>query len=536
VAVWHRLLVAVAVLGFAAVALTTTASARVGVPQGPVVLGPAVPGVRAQLTGLGTGLSGGAEVQGGVAPAGFDPIAQSYPSTPLPNSIFEEVGWIGTIRMTWAADNSTFEAYCMDILTETSLGYGYRPATAGESERPNTGYIARILANYYPNVPSQPASEPNSSRRAAAVQAAIWYFSDGFVLNATSSTTALRATVEKIVNDVRTAGPLTPPAPPVLSISGPTVGAANTIVGPFTVTAASLGGNFVGLTARASAPTELFADAAGTTKLTAPLGNGGQFWMRSPLGTATVTATGTVTGSAGSALLFVAGSAPASPSVTKAQTLVLASTATVTAFQQINVTLHATGDLTLSKSIRGSAAGLQGPITLNVECAVLSSTAGATITVVPPSSLAPFVIPAGTSGSVSTVYSNLLVPSLCRASEAGTGANSNVVVVGPPRVGAVAVCGPSPAPLGTAAPAIHLDNVFETPTIVAPTSTAPVTTIPTTGPNTTCGVSPTSITGGDGGLPATGASTDSTRTLGLALVVFGLALVVLVRVTRRQSA
>ena len=45
------------------------------------------------------------------------------------------------------------------------------------------GYVAQLLNNYYPTVAAQPPLA-NVNQRAAAVQAAIWFFADRYVLNA----------------------------------------------------------------------------------------------------------------------------------------------------------------------------------------------------------------------------------------------------------------------------------------------------------------------------------------------------------------
>ena len=54
----------------------------------------------------------------------------------------------------------------------------------------NVGFVARLLNDYYPNNTAQPPIGANginnTADQAAAVQAAIWYFSDNYVLTANS--------------------------------------------------------------------------------------------------------------------------------------------------------------------------------------------------------------------------------------------------------------------------------------------------------------------------------------------------------------
>ena len=53
---------------------------------------------------------------------------------------------------------------------------------------PSVGYVARLLNEYYPHT-NEPAALTNLNQKAAAVQAAIWFFSDRYVLNTTTRCT-----------------------------------------------------------------------------------------------------------------------------------------------------------------------------------------------------------------------------------------------------------------------------------------------------------------------------------------------------------
>ena len=78
------------------------------------------------------------------------------------------------------------------------------------------------------------AALTNLNQKAAAVQAAIWFFSDSYVL---STSDPLRGTVVDIVNHIRSEGPLVEPPPPSLTLTPSQVsGGAGRALGPFTVT------------------------------------------------------------------------------------------------------------------------------------------------------------------------------------------------------------------------------------------------------------------------------------------------------------
>ena len=81
-----------------------------------------------------------------------------------------------------AGGGDPLELYCIDILTHTWGGLGYKLGTWDASTVANVGYVARILNEYFPNVPTEPAGLGSDNERAAATQAAIWFFSDRYVL------------------------------------------------------------------------------------------------------------------------------------------------------------------------------------------------------------------------------------------------------------------------------------------------------------------------------------------------------------------
>lgn len=113
--------------------------------------------------------------------------------------------------------------------------------------------------------------------KAAAVQAAIWFFSDNLVLDPNSRPQLFQLT-SAIVADAIANGPAAEPVQPELSISPEEAVAPETgeFVGPFTVTSNGPG------TLRVLG-VEVFADAAGTQALAdgATIQPGAQLWARS---------------------------------------------------------------------------------------------------------------------------------------------------------------------------------------------------------------------------------------------------------------
>src|SRR5437899_5159214 len=158
-------------------------------------------------------------------------------------------------------DGLNTDLYCIDIETKIQSGANYNQQP-WDANVPNAGYIAYILDSYYPKNTSLPAVSAVPSGvtgvnvaefKAAAVQAAIWFFSDGFVVSApnegtTQKTKAAgqRATnsdamypfVKAIVEDALAHGPVAPAAEPSAQVTPATVGTQliGQAAGPFTIT------------------------------------------------------------------------------------------------------------------------------------------------------------------------------------------------------------------------------------------------------------------------------------------------------------
>ena len=89
-----------------------------------------------------------------------------------------------------------------------------------------------MLAEYYPNT-NEPSTLTNSNDKAAVVQAAVWFFTDRYVLNTDDS---LRPAVAALVTAVISKGPILPPPPPSLTITPASqTGQLGHTVGPFMI-------------------------------------------------------------------------------------------------------------------------------------------------------------------------------------------------------------------------------------------------------------------------------------------------------------
>ena len=364
-------------------------------------------GANTQVVMTGTGPGQG--VTGGIAPVGssFDPLAGYPADVPAGFDTLNE-GFAGVITARAQGSGDTLSMYCIDIRTSTYPGIGYQNGTWDASNVPNVGYVAQLLNRYYPTT-DEPAAAPTVNARAAAVQAAIWFFTDKYVLAAGDP---IRDLTAGIVADVIAQGPLVQPPPPNLAITpGTDRGPANALVGPFTVTGDA--GQSVTVAATGAA---MFADQAGATPIAgnAAVPVGQQIWLQAAgpgAGTATLTATGVATVPTGNVFLYDGNT----PGVNDAQRLILAQTGQVTVTAQAAAEFFDTGSLQVSKTIAGPAAGQQGQIVIQVVCNEVA--------------LDDFVIPAGATGTQSTTYTGIEAPATCTITETTDGAGSAVTVV-----------------------------------------------------------------------------------------------------------
>ena len=401
---WRGLLGVLLALLMIAAPLAAPASARMDYVRGPGVPNAQYgPNTDITITRLGEGQA----LTGALPPAGQTwPVAQ-YPTTIPAGYETENPSFAGVIVTQDIEGTTTAPMYCIDIRTETRVGIGYENGTWDEATVPNIGYVNRILNSYYPSVPGQPAGL-NNNQRAAAVQAAIWFFSDGYVVNPRNS---LYTAVQTIVNDTIAAGPLVEPDAPDISIT-PAVAAGPTdgVTGPYTVAAEDAA------TVTVSVPVgySLYADAAGTQPLDNPVPSGTQVWVRSDTGStnpATITARAVVTVPTGNVYLYDG----TNPDVATAQKLILAATRDLSSTATATAEFFAVGSLTVTKTILGEAAGSQEAVTINIDCGT-----GYQFTL---------EVPAASITGASQTFDGIPAGSTCTVTEPVTGGTTTVLAV-----------------------------------------------------------------------------------------------------------
>ena len=401
-----RHLGALLALAVSALLLPATAAGAKIVP----VPGRAAPGLRAgtEMTMSGTG--NGQGVTGFIANAGypFDPATDPYPpANPTTGFSPKDEGFAGIIHGSPTDGSPRLDLYCIDINTNTQPGITYALGTWNEANVPNVGFVGRILDEYFPNT-DEPTALRDANQKAAAVQAAIWFFSDRYVL---STSDPLRSIVVSIVNKVKSEGPLVEPEPPSLTLTpSHQNGHAGGVIGPFTVAT-----NATRTTMRATGGA-MFSDAAGTRPIAngATVGDGDQIWVRST-GPSTVVLEATAKASVpyGNVFLYAGNN----PGVTDAQKLILAKNGTLTTTVEATAEFLAPGSLIVTKTIAGPAAGKQSEVVIHVAC---------DDDVRRPD----LVIPAGThAGETSKTYHNIPAGTPCTVTETVDGSNTSTTVV-----------------------------------------------------------------------------------------------------------
>ena len=294
------------------------------------------------------------------------------------------------------------DLYCIDINTDTYVGNGYALGTWDEASVPHVGYVARILDDYYPNT-SQPSSLPENER-AAAVQAAVWFFSDNFVVSTSES---IEPTVASIVDAVIEAGPISQPSPPSLTISPSNLsGPPGSILGPYTVHSSAT-------TTVISTGADMFSDPAPTPSHSIAQGSvvpdDQEIWLKSTgTSAATLQATAEATVPSGNVYLYDGGA-------TLAQKLILSKTGTLTTIVNATADFEAPGSLVVQKTITGPAAGHQGAVTIHTVCN------GAAL-------MPDFTIDAATTVTKSHTYTDIPAGSVCAVTETVNGSTSTVGV------------------------------------------------------------------------------------------------------------
>ncbi|WP_166392370.1 thioester domain-containing protein [Nocardioides ochotonae] len=355
-----------------------------------------------------TGQPGLRTIDGFVAPAGFDPLS-GYPETTPEGSTPHQHPYLGLIL---AKDGRGENAltYCIDMRVGTGAGINYKRGDWSEANVPHLGYLGYILENYFPAAPG-PAGV-SDDLKAAATQAAIWYFTDRLVIDAEAEP-ELHELTSAIIADALANGPATEPAEPTLSISPDSALApvSGELVGPFTVTADGPA------TLRVEG-VEVFSDAAGTQQLLAgdTVQPGAQLWVRTA-------SPDTPQGFALQRQVRVPESTVylydgTTPGWADAQKLILAQEKTLEAVASVRITPYAAGGIDVVKTIGGTGAGLQDRVVVEVSCATADGGDPVVRTA---------TIPAGTgAGSETLSFTDLPAGAQCTITETENGDNDLV--------------------------------------------------------------------------------------------------------------
>jgi Domain of unknown function (DUF5979)/Thioester domain len=351
----------------------------------------------------------GASVTGFLSDVALD-VTRGYPVVDNSTEGFtpKDESFAGVIIGEPTDGSPDIDLYCIDIRTDTFIGYGYELGTWDSANVPNVGYVAQLLNSYYPNT-DEPSNLTDLNQKAAAVQAAIWFFSDSYVL---SQSSPLYLTVKGIVNAVLKAGPLVEPPPPSLTISPTSLsGPAGSVLGPYTVTSSAPEGAAVSATGAG-----MFTDPTASTPLAngSTVSSGQKIWLKSDgPSSAVLQATAKATVPSGNVYLYDGNSG-----ANDAQRLILSQSATLTSTVQATAEFLAPGSLVVEKTIAGLAAGSQGRIVIHVVC----DQGDAAVT-------PDFIIDARTpAGTQSHTYKDIPAGSKCIVTETENGTTDQVMV------------------------------------------------------------------------------------------------------------
>lgn len=259
--------------------------------------------------------------------------------------------------------------YCIDLDTDTTIGVHYELGTWSSAAVPNLPYVQWILDNYYPKVPAAPVAG-SDAEKVRAVQGAIWYFTDQFVVSRFYPTerAAVRAIVEAAQAALAGGAPPAPPLPTLEIAPASMEGALpGDLVGPFAVS-----GSVPSATIEFASGVEVYADAGGSVAVLSgsAVAPGARLWVRydADLAPEIFTLSASATVPAGNVFLYNGDNPPR----TAAQKLVLAADTTVPirAAGEVLPPAAGTGTYAVDVEITGPAAGDQGTVELTAECSL----------------------------------------------------------------------------------------------------------------------------------------------------------------------
>lgn len=470
--------------GIASPALAVPDGSGVGVTDPP---GPATEATIVEMLHQG-GLFGGDVT--------VDPATTPYPTSGITNFRPVETAQI-VLDDPGVPGRQDLLTYCIDLATETEIGVHYELGDWTAANVPNLAYVTHILENYYPAVPGAP-STGTDVEKVQAVQGAIWYFTDSFVVPTSypSEHNAIKAIVDATLTEVNGPPPAPAPAPvpPTLTLTPDAADAPTTgqLVGPFAV-----GGNVASSTLGTSG-VEVFADAAGTIPVLPgdSVAQGAELWARYVSTTSTEGFTLSAVESVveGNVFLYDGGN----PGRTSAQKLILAVEANVPVRTAAVITPFAAGTLQVDVAIAGAAAGSQSAVTVEARCDT-----GGTITTATGGAAAASA--AGTYAAIA--LTPLAAGTVCTVSTTASGANSSASLASSTTVPASVTI----ADLATGTIVVSQDFAVPAPTPTPTPVPAPAPTPPPT---------PASLPDTGGGAALPWAVPFSLIAGGLALVLF----------------
>lgn len=188
-------------------------------------------------------------------------LANRLPAPPVSPTAYPAGSFSGTgtdAALVVVRDTQTLResrAFCIDLDTTTYAGIDYSNSDWTTAGVPNSSYIVYILLNY----PWDAVAPGSRTAEVGAIQAAIWFFSDGLVL--TSGDPARPRTAAIVDDAILNGGATPPPTPPTLAVTPADAEAPSTgeLTGPFTVS-----GSATGATVQTIDGLDLYLDAAGT--------------------------------------------------------------------------------------------------------------------------------------------------------------------------------------------------------------------------------------------------------------------------------
>ncbi|MGE0880390.1 MAG: Cys-Gln thioester bond-forming surface protein [Acidimicrobiia bacterium] len=260
----------------------------------------------------------------------------------------------GTLRVQINGVNAS--AYCIDLTRPIKGGVNltekdWSAAVEGSLTTSDLDKIGRILANNYPNpTPAGFALSGSASEQAAAVQAAIWHFSDNFTLTPSAGQATLKANYDKILSFVDGAAPDYAafggnPVSPTLDVTPNNIVATeNQVAGPFTV-------NTSGPTAALSVSDGVLVNADGSAwsgNINA-VAKGTKFWVKKT-GAGTVTVRATLNATIGTGRVFIAYN---DQGQITAQKVILASPTPVALNDSVTATLQPGSQVQVTKTAEG---------------------------------------------------------------------------------------------------------------------------------------------------------------------------------------